>query len=175
MTINVASTSGGPAVDKTVHIMVSDPSVARVTPNAARTDVAGDVKAVLEALGVGDFDVTARSTGYASTSAAVNVQPVGVEESVPREVQRDDVVLRANYPNPFRIATTIRYSLQRSEEVTLTVYDLLGRRIDVLYSGPRPPGEYATRFDASDLAAGIYFCRLTAGTQSRVSTLVVAR
>ncbi len=71
--------------------------------------------------------------------------------------------LEQNFPNPFNPVTTIRFELPVSSEVSLIIYDLLGREVKTLVNNQRyDPGRYEERFDASELASGIYFCRLKA-------------
>jgi N-acetylmuramoyl-L-alanine amidase len=71
--------------------------------------------------------------------------------------------LGQNYPNPFNPATTVEFTIQNSEPVTLRVYDLLGREVATLVNEIRNPGAYAVQFDAAGLASGVYYYRLTAG------------
>lgn len=71
--------------------------------------------------------------------------------------------LQQNYPNPFNPTTTIRYSLGTSAHVKLTVYDLLGRQVQVLVDEPQSAGNYTLPFDGRRLASGLYFYRLSAG------------
>jgi hypothetical protein len=66
-------------------------------------------------------------------------------------------------PNPFRQSTTIRYMVPVDGLVTLKVYDLIGREVASLASGERQAGTYEAQIDGRALAAGVYFCRLTAG------------
>jgi hypothetical protein len=84
--------------------------------------------------------------------------------------------LLQNYPNPFNAGTVIGYRVQparRTESskagagtgvgvVRLAVYDLLGREVAVLVDEKKAPGNYEVQFNASGLASGIYFYRLTA-------------
>ncbi|NUN69718.1 MAG: T9SS type A sorting domain-containing protein [Bacteroidetes bacterium] len=74
------------------------------------------------------------------------------------------VVLYQNYPNPFNPATTIRYFIASAGPATLTVHDLLGRRIAVLEDRYHTPGYYQTEFSGTALSSGVYFYRLQAGT-----------
>jgi hypothetical protein len=78
--------------------------------------------------------------------------------------------LEQNYPNPFNPTTTINYTVAGpsgqglgNSDVRLVVYDLLGREVAVLVNERKAPGSYDVRFDATDLASGVYVYRLTAG------------
>ena len=68
------------------------------------------------------------------------------------------------YPNPFNPATSIRFDLSVSEQVRLTVHNLLGQEVAVLVAGERyPAGSHSVTFDGSELSSGTYFYRLEAG------------
>jgi hypothetical protein len=72
--------------------------------------------------------------------------------------------LHQNYPNPFNPATAIRYSIPTAERVTLTVYDLRGQEVAVLVNGHQNAGAHEVQFDARDLASGVYFYQIKAGS-----------
>ncbi|MCW8805841.1 MAG: T9SS type A sorting domain-containing protein [Ignavibacteriaceae bacterium] len=59
-----------------------------------------------------------------------------------------------NYPNPFNPATTIKYQIPHSGNVTLKVFDILGSEIATLVNGVQNEGKYEINFDASNLSAG---------------------
>ncbi len=71
--------------------------------------------------------------------------------------------LEQNYPNPFNPATIISYQLPVSSEVSLKIYDLLGREVATLVNARQAAGRYDVRFNAASLASGVYFYRLSAG------------
>jgi hypothetical protein len=68
--------------------------------------------------------------------------------------------LDGNYPNPFNPQTTITFSLEESAQVRLSVYDMLGRELQVLVNGVLQPGSYDATFDAGELPSGTYLYRL---------------
>ncbi len=87
-----------------------------------------------------------------------------------------------NYPNPFNPTTSIEYTIEgvRGQEsgfsvVRLVVYDLLGREVAVLVNERKAPGTYSVQFDASGLASGMYFYRLTAGNFVETRKMAVVR
>jgi hypothetical protein len=71
--------------------------------------------------------------------------------------------LGQNYPSPFNPETTIEFSLPKSSFVTLRVFDVLGKEINVLISKQMQAGSYRFRWDAQNLPSGVYFYRLKAG------------
>ncbi|MCK4579136.1 MAG: T9SS type A sorting domain-containing protein [Candidatus Marinimicrobia bacterium] len=88
--------------------------------------------------------------------------------------------LEQNYPNPFNPATTLAYNLPRTAEITLIVYDLIGREVVRLKEGPQTAGHYRTVWRGRDSAgrempSGIYFARLEAGEFSQSIKLVLLK
>lgn len=70
--------------------------------------------------------------------------------------------LLQNYPNPFNPETTISYQIPFDSRVRVVVYDVLGREKQTLFEGQQRAGNYEVRFDASGIASGVYFYRLSA-------------
>ncbi|MFY0685451.1 MAG: T9SS type A sorting domain-containing protein, partial [Balneola sp.] len=68
------------------------------------------------------------------------------------------------YPNPFNPSTSIAFGLPASGNVTLEVFDLLGRKVaTLLHNENRTAGRHTINFDASSLSSGMYIYRLKAG------------
>ncbi|GAB4288116.1 MAG: hypothetical protein Kow0098_05430 [Ignavibacteriaceae bacterium] len=83
--------------------------------------------------------------------------------------------LEQNYPNPFNPNTYISWKLPAAGNITLKVYDILGREVKTLVDGYKPAGTYETEFDASGLPSGIYYYRLTAGSYKAVKKMILLR
>ena len=83
--------------------------------------------------------------------------------------------LEANYPNPFSGSTTIQFSLPDDVDVTLRVYDVLGREVATLLDGRQEAGTHTVQWDAKALPSGTYVYRLNAGGAQAAHQLVVQR
>ena len=77
-----------------------------------------------------------------------------------------------NFPNPFTGSTILRYSLPKSMQVRLSVYDILGREIAILSEGTQEAGIYSRAFDSTPFPPGIYFARLNLDHLSFTKKLV---
>jgi hypothetical protein len=83
--------------------------------------------------------------------------------------------LLQNYPNPFNPSTTIKFELAKSGNASLIVYDMLGRPVATLVNGEIEAGYHTVNFNASNLAAGVYFYSLQAGDFSSVKKLILLK
>jgi hypothetical protein len=97
-----------------------------------------------------------------------------VASAVKETALPEQYVLEQNYPNPFNPSTMVGYRVPVSGHITLKVYDAAGRAVAVLVEGERAAGRYTVTWDASDMASGAYFCRLTTEgfTQTRKMLLI---
>jgi len=76
--------------------------------------------------------------------------------------------LSQNYPNPFNPSTNITFSLPTASKVELSIYNILGQKVDILIDEHREAGKYTVQWDASSMPSGIYFYRLK--TDSNIET-----
>lgn len=83
--------------------------------------------------------------------------------------------LHQNYPNPFNPTTEIRYQISEVGQVTLRVYDVLGREVATLVNEERESGTYQVRWDASGLVSGVYLYRLKVNGFVETKKMVLAR
>ncbi|MFQ3599125.1 MAG: T9SS type A sorting domain-containing protein [Chloroherpetonaceae bacterium] len=82
--------------------------------------------------------------------------------------------LEQNYPNPFNPTTIINYQLPMASNVSLKIYDVLGKEVATLVNARQEAGTYNVNFNGSNLTSGVYFYRLQAGNfvQTRKMMLV---
>lgn len=87
--------------------------------------------------------------------------------------------LYQNYPNPFNPVTTIYYSIPTKGShlnlVSLKVYDVLGKEIAVLVNEEKAAGNYSYKFDASNLASGIYLYQLKSGNFIQTRKMILLK
>ncbi|MCD4691404.1 MAG: T9SS type A sorting domain-containing protein [Calditrichales bacterium] len=86
--------------------------------------------------------------------------PTGIADE---DIQPLEFSLLQNYPNPFNPKTVIGYQLSVISNVELTVYNYLGQRVQTLVNKQQQAGSYTVRFNAGNLASGVYFYKLQAG------------
>ncbi len=100
---------------------------------------------------------------YSTIDLVTSVEQIE-DELLPTEFRLDQ-----NYPNPFNPSTTIRFALPKTSNVTIKIYDVLGRQVATLVDEKYQPGVYKIIFEAGELASGLYIYRIqTEGfTQSR--------
>lgn len=68
------------------------------------------------------------------------------------------------YPNPFNPTTNIQYTIeQATSNVSIRVYDMLGRQVAILVNGPQMAGSHTIKFDAANLSSGIYYVSMVSG------------
>ncbi|MEJ2196006.1 MAG: T9SS type A sorting domain-containing protein, partial [Ignavibacteriaceae bacterium] len=85
--------------------------------------------------------------------------------------------LEQNYPNPFSSSTAIPYKLNEQSDVSITIYDILGRELKKFTIGVQPSGVYGVVWDGRNnfgekAATGIYFYRLQAGGETQVKKMI---
>lgn len=80
-----------------------------------------------------------------------------------------------NYPNPFNTSTIIEYEVRSYSFVNLSVYNSLGQIITTLVKELKSAGKYQIKFDAGNLSTGIYFYRLSDGTNSIIKKMVLTK
>lgn len=83
--------------------------------------------------------------------------------------------LSPNYPNPFNSSTMIQYSLPEASTVTISIYDILGRKVETLVQAEQPAGYHQAVWDAGDRSSGIYFYGIKAGVYIQTRKMVLIK
>lgn len=103
--------------------------------------------------------------GHQADSAGANFitikysQPIGIEP-ISNEIPINFTMFQ-NYPNPFNPNTTIKFDIPKSANVTIKIYDILGKVVSVLAKSEfKNAGSYKVTWDASSFSSGIYFYRI---------------
>jgi hypothetical protein len=112
---------------------------------------------------------------FAIVSPSADFMPVEIKGQLPERF-----ILNQNYPNPFNAATNIGFNLPEPGQVKLQVYDLLGRSVVTLHDGFLQAGSHTVVWDGrsasgSDLASGVYFYRLQAGSFDKTKKMLLIK
>lgn len=86
-----------------------------------------------------------------------------------------ETAILPNYPNPFNASTTIRFELAQTSEITLDIFDSVGRRVATLVNEERQPGVYFEQVQAAGYASGTYFIRIVAGDFMEVQKMAIIK
>ena len=122
----------------------------------------GDVNWAADWAFISDAGILTRAG--AGVPEPTSAEPLG--EEIPSAF-----ALGQNYPNPFNPSTTIEFSLETGQNVTLSVYDMLGRQVRTLIDGVQAAGQYRVSFDGADLASGAYLYVLRTEQQVAAKTM----
>ncbi len=104
-------------------------------------------------MAVGRNAIMLRTTN--GRGSGINTIENGGINSMPKSI-----ILHQNFPNPFNPITTIKYFLEKSGVVDLSLFDVTGQKVTTLYSGRQLKGEHEVTFDGSSLPSGVYYYQL---------------
>jgi photosystem II stability/assembly factor-like uncharacterized protein len=120
-----------------------------------------------EGLGISSLFLLNKNIGWATAGNGLvkttNGGSVSVEGKYGDKQEQSNPTnfkLIQNYPNPFNSTTTISFHLSTMSDVTLTIYDILGREIETLVNGRLAAGTHQTLWNASKVASGVYLYQL---------------
>jgi len=121
--------------------------------------------------------VAADSAGYiyAATDSGIYRTDGPITGVAGRVPTPSDFSLEQNFPNPFNPSTVISYKLSAVSDVSLKVYDVIGREVRTLVNARQNPGIHSVKFDARKLPSGVYFYRLQAGEFTSTKKMVLAK
>jgi hypothetical protein len=101
-------------------------------------------------------------------------------EEITRVTKQDESIpftyeLEQNYPNPFNPKTIINYELQITNDVNLSIYNLLGQKVSTLVSKRQMAGYHRVEWDASEFACGIYYYMIISGEYQAVKKMILLK
>ena len=100
---------------------------------------------------------------------------VAVGEKDPPQFRSGTFTLHANYPNPFNPSTVIRFHIPEEGNISVSIYNVIGEEVAVLYNGMQSAGAHEIRWDASDLPGGVYFVRVALEGISKTGKMMMVR
>ena len=121
-----------------------------------------------------DFTKTAASDGSIFISDWNNWGESFETFSEPVEIA-DDYVIHSVYPNPFNPAATIRFELTEAADVSVKIYDVNGRLAATLIEETLNSGLHEVEFDGTYDASGMYFYKITAGSQNYFGKMLLLK
>jgi hypothetical protein len=83
--------------------------------------------------------------------------------------------LNQNYPNPFNPVTKIEYAVPNDMKVTIKVYDMIGREVNVLVNEIKKAGYYSVEWNGNQLSSGVYFYKMQAGDFNAVKKMMLIK
>jgi hypothetical protein len=86
-----------------------------------------------------------------------------------------DMELFQNFPNPFNPSTVIKYNVNKAGNITLKIFDVMGREVKNLVNEYKQAGSYSVEFNASNLPSGVYFAKITSGKSSLVNKMLLLK
>ncbi len=85
------------------------------------------------------------------------------------------ITLHQNYPNPFNPSTTIEFSVDKSINVNLTIYDMQGQEVEVLHDGMVSSGRHKLKWNGNNFASGVYYYRIIAGNFNQTKQMQLVK
>jgi hypothetical protein len=172
--VDLTVTSGGVAVGDAIVTLLQNDEI------LLQTNTGADGRAELDFNYIvgNEYAVYAYSNGHAVVHK--NLTPtiaLGTDEN---QTRPEHFELRQNYPNPFNPTTRIEFSINRSESVTLQVFNILGQPVCTLVSGYLSAGVHEAAWNGVDdggvpQASGVYFARIQAGSQSDIIKMTMLK
>jgi hypothetical protein len=156
------------ATDSTFTSIVTDTTVSGTnvkqgTPLAASTVHYWHVAA-------SDNIFTTAFSATASFTTGTSLDAVIGTGALPKEF-----ALLQNYPNPFNPTTVIRYDVPKSSDVSIKVFDVLGREVATLVDARLAAGKYSVEFNAARMASGAYFLRMSADNYLKIQRMMLLK
>ena len=119
---------------------------------------------------IGDYFVIVTANGCGSDSSNI----IHFDNTGITTVYSDEINIKI-HPNPFKNNTTFYYSLNKTTDVRLSIFDLTGRELKVVCDNKQEKGDHKLVIDAENLTAGVYFYKINIGNKSKSGKLIIAK
>ena len=84
-------------------------------------------------------------------------------------------ILYQNYPNPFNPGTTIKYTIPAEGNVSIKIYDMVGKEVATILNEYKPAGTYTIKYNPKSLSSGVYFYRITSGSLTQTKKMIILK
>ncbi len=143
-------------------------------------DVSNDINPTHTYSDSGTYTVILRASSDLSMmgmdSMEINMDSLPTDISdLDNKLMPTEFSLFQNYPNPFNAITSIRFGMPKASEVKIAVSNILGQRVTVLLDAWKPIGYHTVKFDASELASGLYFYRIQSDKFIKIRKMILMK
>jgi len=116
------------------------------------------------------------SSKYASFFDDINVIRYGSPTNiVAKESLPSHFKLWQNYPNPFNPVTKIQFSLAKSKNVKIEIFNLIGQKIKTLINKAMPAGSHTVTFNGQNIVSGVYFYKIETGEFREMKKMILLK
>jgi len=146
--------------------------ISEVTSGGPYKISAGDTIRVAFAVATGNSLSDLRS---AITNARAKYQEILTDVSSTKNSVPVSYNLSQNYPNPFNPSTVIKYQVAKAGNVSLKIFDILGREVATLINEEKSAGNYSINFNAASFPSGVYFYQIRSGSYIATKKMVLLK
>lgn len=146
----------------------------------AVTNESGQYK--VEGLAQGDYILVVHRVGSRSANININVAQggmsninVNLEKDIIKTNSIEEFKLSQNYPNPFNPSTVIYYTVPKSGNVNISIYNSAGMLVKELVNGYNETGKYSVSFNGTSLASGVYYYKMVSGSYTETRKMILVK
>jgi hypothetical protein len=125
--------------------------------------------------GTGNVQLVVGNLSSPSEKKIINFTANSSVTSIKGSASPVEYFIAQNYPNPFNPSTVINYSVGKAGQVTLKLFNVIGKEIAVLVNEFKEPGNYYYNFNAKDLTAGVYLYKFSSGNFVSVKKMILMK
>ena len=126
-------------------------------------------------IGTDTITVQASASGRSTTDQFVVTVNPATAISTGSDLIPLEYSLSQNYPNPFNPETTIGFALPKTSDVVISIYDVNGRQVTDILNSNKSAGYHTVKWNASDLASGLYFYQIKAENFTQVKKCILVK